>query len=176
MSLSPAEIQTALAILSDPNVNSQIYYASSVTVAKNIIRSLPGVEELRADGPAVINAVLTLLQQQQSVENENILAIGLHILEAYPTDDVKLVLARRIADRRFTGLSGFLAAETFLRAVGIDVVRKDITTTALREARKIVGAQIKATRPPIAKPSQKRALTGERKRRLRRLPAKSPKR
>ena len=137
--MSAAAIQKALIRLADPEVNSQIYFASTVTVAKDIIRSLPGVRRLRREGSEVAQTLLALLpRQRQTQENENFLAIGLHILEAYPSNDVKLALARPIVERRFRGINSFLAAETFLKAAGIEAVGKDVLRIALREAKKVV--------------------------------------
>jgi len=136
--MSAKAIEKALTRLADPAVNSEIYLASTTTVAKDIIQSLPGVKRLRKEGPKVAQAVLPIVQVKQTQKNENFLSIALHILQAYPSDQVKFGLARPIVNRRFTGLNSFLAAETFLKALGIDVARADVVATALREANKIV--------------------------------------
>jgi hypothetical protein len=152
--MSSLAIERALIQLADPEVNSEIYFASTITVAKDIIQSLPGVKQLRKDGPKVAEAVLPLVQLKQTQENECFLAIALHILEAYPSENVKFGLARPIVGRHFSGLNGVLAAETFLKAVGIRVPPKDVVATALREAIKIVGPKRKPPRKSSASPSR----------------------
>jgi hypothetical protein len=146
--MSSATILKTIAHLADPEVNSEIYFASTVTVAKGIIQSLPGVRRLRNAGPLAEQALLALALQPQTRQNENLMAISLHILGAYPSKKLKLAFAGPISERRFTGLNSFLAAETFLKAVGIEAARKDVIAVAMREAKKIV-AKNRVSQKPI---------------------------
>ena len=134
--MSAEAIQTAIARLSDPRVNYVLDLASTPHVAKRIIRSLPGVKELSETGPEAEKAVIQLLQDDHTLDDENLSAIGVQILESYPTERVKLALAEPIRARRFRGLSTQLAAETFLKAAGIEALRKDAVAVAFREAKK----------------------------------------
>lgn len=158
--LSTAAIQRALTRLADPDVNSEIYFASTINVAKDIIRSLPGVRRLRRHGPEVAQVVLTLLQQPKTLEDEKLVAISLEILEAYPSEGLKIALAKPIVERRFRGINSMLAAETFLKAAGIEAARKDAIAIALREAKKIVGKKPvkipRAKRPTAQAPKTKK--------------------
>ena len=142
-SLSPEVIHTMIALLADHKVNFRIDLASTTHVAKRIIQSLPGVQELRENGPQVEQTLVALLQNEATLDNDNLTSISLHILEKYPTERVKLALAKPIVARRFTGFNAQLAAEAFLKAAGIHALRKDAIKIALREARKIV-----ASNPP----------------------------
>jgi len=159
--MSAKAIEKALTRLADPAVNSEIYLASTTTVAKDIIQSLPGVKRLRKEGPKVAQAVLPRVQVKQTQKNENFLSIALHILEAYPSDEVKFGLAKPIVDHRFTGLNSFLAAETFLKAIGIEAARADVVATALREANKIV---VKDKKTVVKDKSSQQAATNIQKR------------
>jgi hypothetical protein len=136
--MSAAVIQKIIARLSDPDVNYVIDLASTTRVAKNIIESLPGVKEFRDGEPEAAAAVLALLQKEQTLSDENLSAIILFILKSYPSEELKLVLAKYISARRFTGFNSLLAAEAFLKAAGIEVATKDAIAVALREAKKIV--------------------------------------
>lgn len=169
---STVAIQRTIARLADPDVNIEIELASSVNVAKNIIQSLPGVRRLRRDGPQAAKAVLELLQDPQTLEDENLSAISLHILEAYPTKEVESALAKPISERRFTGINSVLAAETFLKAAGIQAARKDAPAIALREARKLYPTSTpKVTEKKLVSKSiptvkRKKSITARRKRSL----------
>jgi|SRR5215471_12276574 len=140
-SLSVTSIEKALTRLADPEVNTEVDLASSLIVAKDIIHSLPGVKRLRRDGPKVSSAVLNLLARTDTLKEENLTSIALHILEAYPSEDVKLALAPGIVARWYLGFNTFLAAETFLKAAGIRAKPKDVIAVAQREAKKIVDKQ-----------------------------------
>ena len=113
---SAEAIQTAIARLSDPKVNYRLDLASTPHVAKRIIQSLPGVKELSETGPAAEKAFLDLLQDEKTLNDEHLSAITAYVLESYPSERVKLALAKPISERRFRGLSSQLAAETFLKA------------------------------------------------------------
>ena len=140
--LSAEAIQTAIARLSDPKVNYRLDLASTPHVAKRIIQSLPGVKELSENGPEAEQALLDLLQDERTYEDENVSAISVHILESYPSERVKLALAKPISARRFTGMSCQLAAETFLKAAGIEALREDAIGVAWREAVRIEDDQV----------------------------------
>lgn len=135
-SLSAEAIQAAIARLSDPKVNFRLDLASTPHVAKRIIQSLPGVKELSETGPEAEEAFVALLQDENTLQDENLSAISVHILESYPSERVKLALAKPISASRFRGMSSQLAAETFLKAAGIEALREDAIAVALREAKK----------------------------------------
>lgn len=135
--LSVEAIQTAIARLSDRSVNFRIDLASTPHVARRIIQTLPGVKELSENGPQVADALLSLLQDDQTLQNENLASISLHILEYYPSERVKLALAKPISQRKFTGFNAQFAAEAFLKAAGIETSRKEAIAAALSEARKL---------------------------------------
>jgi hypothetical protein len=139
-------IETALARLLDPDVNLAVALASTPDVAGNIIQSLPGVKDLRETGPEAAKAVLALLQREETLADENVSAICLYILESYPSDEVKLALAKQISALRFRVINAQLAAETFLRAAGVEFARQDAVTLAFREARRLF---------PVAEPGEK---------------------
>jgi len=67
-------------------------------------------------------------------------AISLEILEAYQSQKLKIALAKPITERKFRGINAVLAAEMFLKAAGIEALRKDAIKIALREAKKIVAS------------------------------------
>ena len=136
--LSAAAIEMALTNLADPKVNSRIDLASTPYVAAQIINSLPGVKELTENGPAVADAVLSRLNDDQVLDDEYFSSIGLHILSHYPSERVKRALAGPIVERKFSGFSSQFAAQAFLRAAGIDAKSEKAIATALREARKLV--------------------------------------
>lgn len=136
--LSAAAIELALTNLADPKVNSRIDLASTPYVAARIIERLPGVKELTEDGPAVADAVLSRLNDDQVQDDEYFLSISLHILSHYPSESVKRALAGPIVERKFSGFSSQFAAEAFLKAAGIDTRSEKAIATALREARKLV--------------------------------------
>src|SRR5262249_23906086 len=166
--LSPKSIDKALTRLADPDVNIEIDIASTVDVAKDVIRTLPGIRRLRRNEPEVARIVLDLLRQTKRREDENFTSIALYILEAYPSEDLKLALAKPIVERRFKGFNLFLAAEAFLKAAGIHAKRKDVIATALREAGKIVGkgpAKLRPTQRPTTRTpkAKKKARTAVKK-------------
>src|SRR5687767_6625769 len=119
-SYSAKAIQAAIQRLSDPKVNYRLDLASTPHVAKRIIESLPGVKELRETGTEAEEAFLELLKDEGTLEDEHLSAISVHILESYPSERVKAALAEPIRERRFKGMSNQLAAETFLKAAGIE--------------------------------------------------------
>jgi hypothetical protein len=135
--LSADAIDRALTNLADPKVNYRIDLASTPHVAGRIIQSLPGVKELIEDGPAVADALLSRLNEDQVLDDEYFASISLHILWHYPSERVKRALATPITQRRFSGFSSQFAAEAFLRAAGIDTTSEKAIATALREARKL---------------------------------------
>src|SRR2546430_639755 len=135
--LSTQAIQETIQRLSEPRVKYRVELASTTEVAKDIIDSLPGVKQLKENGPAAEEVVLALLQDEKTLEDENLTAISLHILKSYPSERVKLALAKPISERRFTGFNSQFAAETFLKAAGIETLSKDAIRVALREAKKI---------------------------------------
>jgi hypothetical protein len=137
-SLSAVAIESALARLSDPEVNVAVDSASTSNVAKEIIKSLPGVQQLMESGPEAAQAVRALLQSERTLEDANLTAICLHILASHPSDEVKLALAKPITERKFRGINAQLAAETFLKAAGIEATGQDAIETAMAEAQKIV--------------------------------------
>jgi hypothetical protein len=134
--LSPDAIQAAIARLSDPKVNYRLDLASTPHVAKRIIESLPGVKELSESGPEAEEAFLELLRYETTLQDEHLSAISVHILESYPSERVKVALAKPISDRKFIGMSTQLAAETFLKAAGIEALQEDAIKIAMREAKK----------------------------------------
>src|ERR1041385_7117651 len=139
--LTAQAIHDMIARLADPEVNFRINLASTTYVARRIIHSLPGVEELRQNGPEVAQALLARLQKEETLTDHNFTAISLRILENYPSESVKLALARPIVSRKFTGFSNQFAAEAFLKAAGIEAGTRDPSAVAMREARKIVKPQ-----------------------------------
>jgi hypothetical protein len=142
--------QKALMRLSDPQINSEVMLASTPAVAKLIVRSLPGVRRLSNNGPEAARAVLAWLDNEDTVNDDRRSAIALYILEHYPSDEVKLTLAKYISARRFTAFNSQLAADAFLRAAGIQAENKDAVGVALREAKKIM-----ANNPPKMKHLEK---------------------
>jgi hypothetical protein len=130
-------IDTALARLSDPDVNLKVTLASTPTVARDIIQSLPGVKELREGGSEAAKAVLDLLQREETLADENLSAICLYILESYPSDEVKLALAKQISAQRFRVINAQLAAEAFLNSTEIGFDRENAIAVAFVEARKL---------------------------------------
>jgi hypothetical protein len=136
--LSAQAIRKTIELLSEPRVKYRVELASTTEVAKDIIDALPGVKQLKENGPEAAKVVLALLQDEKTLQDENLTAISLRILENYPSDDVKVTLAKPIVARKFLGFNSQLAAETFLKAVGIEALRKDAIAVALREARKLV--------------------------------------
>jgi hypothetical protein len=135
--LSAQDIQRTIARLSDPAVNFRLELASTPHVARRIVQTLPGVKALIENGPEVADALLDLLKDEKTLRNENLALISLYILWSYPSERVKVALAKPITERRFTGFNSQFAAETFLKAAGIETLRKDAIAVALREARKI---------------------------------------
>lgn len=135
--LSAQDIQQTIARLSEPSVKYRVELASTTEVAKDIIDALPGVKQLKEHGPEAEKIVLALLQDEKTLQDENLTAISLHILESYPSERVKLALAKPINARKFRGLNRQLAAETFLKAAGIETLRKDAIAIAGREAEKL---------------------------------------
>jgi hypothetical protein len=130
-------IETALARLSDPDVNLAVGLASIPSVARDIIQSLPGVKELKEAGPEAARAVLALLRREETLNDRDLSAILLYILESYPSEGVKLALAKEISALRFRVINAQLAAETFLNAAGMEFAREDAIAVAFREARKL---------------------------------------
>ena len=159
--LSAEEIQTTIANLANPRVNFRIDLASTPYVARQIIKSLPGVQDLSENGPEVADVLLTLLQDDRTLQDENFASISLHILSNYPSERVKLALAKPISERKFTGFSSQFAAEAFLQSAGVEASNENAITLALREARKLqVGAAIEKadTQPKMGKPSEENRL------------------
>ena len=136
---SVEEIQAAISQLADPAVNTRIELGSTAYVAKRIIETLPGVEELKTSGPEVEKALLDLLGDEDARNNLNLTAIALHILSYYPTTRVKMTLARMIVAGKFTGLSTLLAAEAFLNAAGIQASPDEVIRIAKRKAYEMAG-------------------------------------
>ena len=118
--MSEAEIKDAIERLRDPRIKYRVNLASSPEVAKDIVDSLPGVKELKEEGPEAAKAVLELLEDEETLQDSNLTTISLRILQSYPSENVKLALAKRISQRRFRGFNRNFAAETFLRAAGIE--------------------------------------------------------
>jgi hypothetical protein len=135
--LSADAIESALTKLADPKVNFRIDLASTPHVAGRIIQSLPGVKELIEDGPAVADALLSRLNDDQVLDDDYFASISLHILSHYPSERVKRALVGPITQRKFSGFSSQFAAEAFLKAAGIETTREKAIATALREARKL---------------------------------------
>ena len=136
--LSAEDIQTAIARLSDPKVNYRLDLASTPHVARRIIQSLPGVKKLSEGGPETEAAFLELLQNENTLQDENLSAISVYILWSYPSERVKVALAKPISERKFRGMSAQLASETFLKAAGIEALPEDAITVALREAKRFL--------------------------------------
>src|SRR5687768_7732080 len=108
---SPESIQSAIARLSDPEVNFRLGLASTPHVAKRIIQRLPGVKELSEMGPEAEKALLDLLQDERTLKDRYFSSITVHILGSYRTEQVKLGLAKLINARKFSGMTFQLAAE-----------------------------------------------------------------
>ncbi len=136
--LSDKAIQTAISKLADPAVNTRVELASTSYVAKRIIERLPGVEMLKTHGPEVEKALLDLTKGEESLRNENLMAIALHILESYPSSRVKIALAKLIVAEKFNGRNLQFASEAFLKAAHIEALSKDAVRIARREARKVL--------------------------------------
>lgn len=137
--ITSVAIQRALTRLEDPEINSEIMLASTPTVAKLIVDSLPGVRRLIKGGPQAAKAVLAWLDTEATVQNHPRSAIGLYILEHFPSEEVKLTLAKYISKREFTAFNSRLAADTFLKAAGIELKRgEDPIAVALRESKRIM--------------------------------------
>lgn len=134
--LSPEGIQSAIARLSDPEVNLILDLASTPHVTKRMIESLPGVKELSETGPEAEKAFLDLLADDRTLEYENLSAISVYVLGSYPTERVKLTLAKLINARKLIGMSFQIGAETFLKAAGIEALSEDAVPIAIREAKK----------------------------------------
>lgn len=153
--LSTASIQTLIARLANPRVNAAVSLASTPNVAKAIIQSLPGVKKLRQGGKPVEKMLLDLLKDETVYYDRNLTGIFLHVLESFPSNKVKLALAKPIAARKFRGQSAQLAADTFLKAAGIAAFGEDAIKIALREAILIV-----AREQAIAKSASGRNIHG----------------
>ena len=154
--MTGAAVQKTILRLSDPKINSAVLLASTPAVAKLIVDSLPGVRRLTKGGPQVAKAVLAWLDTPETVDDQRRSAIGLYILEHYPSEKVKLTLAKYISARRFTGFNSQLAADAFLKAAGIELPpRRDAVAVALREA-------IKLERNPQSPPTKKKRQAGPR--------------
>jgi hypothetical protein len=138
--LSTDFIEKALNQLADPRVTARIELASTPHVASRIIQSLAGVRDLSEGGPEVEKALLTLLQDEKTIQNDHLALISVYLLRNYPSERVKLALAKPIVDRKFTGFTTQFAAEAFLNAAGIDQIREeDAIAVAMREAKKLQG-------------------------------------
>jgi hypothetical protein len=144
--LTSKAIQKAIKRFSDPKVNTEVWAASNPGMAKKIIELLPGVSDLVENGSEAGKAVLDLLQKEETLNDDRLSAISLYILQRFPTEEVKRVLARQISLRRFTGFNSQLAAEAFLTSAGIEVRNEDAIAVALREAKKLV-----AEKPVVAR-------------------------
>jgi hypothetical protein len=147
-SLSKSEIQKTISQLANPAVNLAVSLASTSYVAKRIIERLPGVEDLKANGPEVEKALLDVIENEESLHNENFTSIVLRILESYPTARVKIGLAKLLVEDKVYGRNLQFAAEGFLNAAGIEPATKNIVGIARREARKIVNAEDKPKTSP----------------------------
>src|SRR5687768_9199847 len=121
---------------SDPDVNFRVMGASTPGAAKKIIETLPGVNELVHLGPQASKPVLNFLQQEETLKNHRLSAVALYLLERLPSPEATQVLAGYINARTFRGINSQLAAEAFLKSVGIEVRREKAIATALVEARK----------------------------------------
>ena len=148
-SISKEEIQNVLKRLADPEVNLAVNSASTLYVAKRIIQQLPGVEDLKRNLPGVEDALLEALEGEESLSNENFVGIVLHILKSYPTERVKLRLAKLVLDRRLFGRNVQLAVEAFLRVANIDPEREGSVEVAQREAHKLLDKDGETERPPM---------------------------
>jgi hypothetical protein len=131
--MSAAEIKHAIERLRDPRIKYKVNLASSAEVAKDIVDSLPGVKELKEAGPQAAKAVLELLQDEETLADSNLTTISLRILKSYPSEEVKLALAKPISERRFRGLNSEFAAETFLTAAQLAIDENPVPI-ALEEA------------------------------------------
>lgn len=128
-------IRKAIDRFSERRVYRQMRLASSPNAAKKIAESLPGVGELLQIGPPAGPAVVDLLNQEASKDNQ-IVSIALYLLWRIPADQTVDTLTRQIASRQFTGINAELAAETFLHSLGTDVGEEDRVKAAFREAKK----------------------------------------
>ena len=139
--MTAERIDKAIARFSDPQVNYQVWLASTPEVAKVIIKGLPGVKELVEVGPDAARSMITLLDSKEMQKNDRVSAIALYVLSQFPSEEVKQALAKDIAARRFRGISSQLAAEAFLTAARIDAPQEEAITVALREAKKLTAKE-----------------------------------
>jgi hypothetical protein len=146
--LSNAEIQKTISQLADPAINLAVNLASTSYVAKRIIERLPGVEDLKTSGPEVEKALLEVIGKEESLHNENFTSIVLRILESYPTNRVKLGLAKLLVSDKVYGRNLQFAAEGFLKAAGIEPASRDIVGIARREARNLLDLDDKQKASP----------------------------
>jgi hypothetical protein len=154
-------VERALLRFEDPQINSAVFLASTPTVAKLIIETLPGVRRLLKGDSQVANLVLSWLDTETTVADQRRAAIGLYILEHFPSEAVKDTLAKYISVRRFTGINSRLAADTFLKAAGIEVpFGADPVMIALREARKL---RPRSPKEGSSSEGSKQVATAERK-------------
>ncbi len=167
--MSEAEIKDAIERLRDPRIKYRVNLASSAEVAKDIVDSLPGVKELKEDGPAAAKAVLALLQDEETLRDSNLTTISLRILKSYPSENVKLALAKPISERRFRGFNSQFAAETFLTAAGIEANENPVSV-ATEEAMRLqpeshfnITAAEESVVKPSSKPVPKKPFSGEKK-------------
>lgn len=155
--MSAAEINAAVERLRDPRVKYKINLASTREVARDIVDSLPGVKELKEGGPQAARAVIDLLKDENTLNDSNLTAISLRILESHPSEEVKLVLAGPISEHRFRGFNSLFAARTFLRAAQIEPTDNAVEL-AFEEARKLQPENagvlnLTAAKMPAHKPS-----------------------
>jgi len=113
-------IQSAMEDLSSPAVYNQVMLASSPEAAKVIVESLPGARELLEIGPEAGGTILDFLQHENTLKNYKLSAIALWLLSRIPTPNTSQILAGLIVSGKFSGINKVLAAEVFLKSLGIE--------------------------------------------------------
>ncbi|MGH9901995.1 MAG: CHAP domain-containing protein, partial [Pyrinomonadaceae bacterium] len=131
-------IDSAIRSFSNPQVYLRVLLASAPDVARLIIESLPGVQELLALGPEVAGkAALDFLSREETRANKGMTSIALYILQRTLNEEAVPSLASAIRERKFTGLNMYLAADALLSSARIEPAGEDPVTAAIHAAEKL---------------------------------------
>ena len=130
----PELIDRSVALFLNPEVYLLVGLASTPEVARSIIETLPGVQELIKQGPEAVPAILDVLKLAQQGNNQHLLGIALYLLQRIPTEAAVETLARGISDGDFNGINLHLAADALIASADIQNVNEDPVLVAIREA------------------------------------------
>jgi hypothetical protein len=130
--------EQAVAMFSDPGVYHEVMLASSPDVAKLLVESLPGVQELLDLGPEVSGRVaVDLLRKAEAEESEAMSRIALYILQRASREETVSELASAVRENKFSGINMHLAADALLSASNFEPLTGDPVTEARALAEKI---------------------------------------